>query len=244
MKKGWIKLHRKILDSPISDNSELAWCWVRFILEASHQEHFILIGLQKIRLLPGQFIWGEKAWGKKLNISSSKARRLKNILKSEEQIEEQITNKYTLITIVNWEKYQGDEEQSDEQVKSKRRASEEQVKTNKNVKNVNNEKNDKKEIHPCESGLSQDIVKIIELFRELSPSLNYGNKTQRNACEEMIKKFGFEATLSMAQKVIQIQGEKYAPRATTPYSMWQKIGDFAVYFKSKKSVGVIDIPNC
>lgn len=82
---------------------------------------------------------------------------------------------------------------------------------------------------------SAGIVQVLEIFKELSPSLSYGNKTQRKAAEEMIAMYGLEETLGMCRVVIAVQGLAYAPRASTPYAMWQKIGDFKSYFEAEKS---------
>ena len=87
----------------------------------------------------------------------------------------------------------------------------------------------------------KEIDKIIEKFKQISPSLNYGNKTERKACEEMIKRFSFQGVMSMTEKVLAAQLEdKYCPRATTPYKMWVKLGDYAIYF-NKKAYGIPSI---
>lgn len=138
MQNGWIKLHRKILNNSISSNPKIAWCWVRFLLEASHKEINFFIESQKVHLKPGQFVWGEKKWGRILRVSSSTARRIKDVLKNEDLIEEQTNNRFTLITVKKWEEYQQNKEQNEEQMKNKRRTDEEQMKTNKNDKNDKN----------------------------------------------------------------------------------------------------------
>lgn len=88
----------------------------------------------------------------------------------------------------------------------------------------------------CETSFSPEGAKIMEKFIKLSPSLKYGNKTQRKACDEMISKFGLNETLGMVDKVLEAQRDRYAPRASTPYAMWQKIGDFAVYFNKNSNL--------
>jgi hypothetical protein len=90
------------------------------------------------------------------------------------------------------------------------------------------------EVETSQGKGTNEISQIIELFKEINPALNYGNKTQRKACEDMIKKFGFGEVMRMTKQVIGIQGMQYAPRATTPYLMYQKLGDFMLYFKEKK----------
>lgn len=82
---------------------------------------------------------------------------------------------------------------------------------------------------------SQHIAEIIQIFKEISPSLNFGNKTQRSACSEMLKKYGYEALIPMCKVVVSVQGKPYAPRASTPHAMWTKIGDFKSYFEAEKS---------
>lgn len=87
-----------------------------------------------------------------------------------------------------------------------------------------------------------DGAKIIEKFKELSPSLTYGNKTQRKACEEMINKWGIDETLWMVDQVLQAQmSDKYCPKAVTPLQMWQKIGGFKVYFQGKMKSNTVNL---
>ena len=64
--------------------------------------------------------------------------------KTEQQIEQQKTNKNRLITILRWKEYQGSEQQNEQQVNNKRTTSEQPVNTNKNVKKIENDKNVKK----------------------------------------------------------------------------------------------------
>jgi len=86
-----------------------------------------------------------------------------------------------------------------------------------------------------ENKFSQDIATILELFSTINPSIQYGNKTQRKACEDMIKRFGSNAVINMVKQVISVQGEKYAPTATTPYVMYKKLGDFKIYFEKQRT---------
>ena len=137
--EGWIKLHRKILDNPIifKDKDYLA-IWIYLLLNATHKEIPALFKGKKIILQKGQLITGRKSISKQLDISESKTYRVLNAYKSEHQIEQQISNRNSLITIVNWDKYQITEQQIEQQMNSNRTASEQQVNTNKNVKNGRN----------------------------------------------------------------------------------------------------------
>jgi hypothetical protein len=90
-----------------------------------------------------------------------------------------------------------------------------------------------------ENKFSQEIVDIMELFSQINPSIQYGNKTQRKACEDMLKRFGYESTIKMVKQVLGVQGNKYAPTATTPYTMYQKLADFKVYFDKQKTNDIV-----
>lgn len=107
------------------------------------------------------------------------------------------------------------------------------------TKETHREGNTYKETHIAKNKFSQDIPKIIEKFKELSPSLTYGNRTQRKACEEMITKWGIDKTLRMVDQVLQAQmSDQFCPKAVTPLQMWQKIGGFKVYFQGKMKSGI------
>ena len=141
--EGWIKLHRKLLDNPVTmkDTDHLA-VWRYLLLNASHNEHPALFKGDKIMLKPGQLITGRKSIALALHIDESKVERILKSLKSEQQIEQQTSSKNRLISITNWEFYQQSEQQNEQQVNNKRTTSEQQVNTNKNIKNDKNERKD------------------------------------------------------------------------------------------------------
>ena len=139
---GWIKLHRKMLDNPIimKDAEHLA-VWMYLLLNATHAEYPALFKGQKIMLQPGQLITGRKSIADKLVINESKVRRILDCFESDQQIDRQRSNKNTLISLKNWDKYQILDQQNDQQMTNKRPTSDQQVTTNKNIKNNKNDKN-------------------------------------------------------------------------------------------------------
>ena len=135
---GWIKIHRKILDNPIiCKDSDYLSVWMYLLLNATHKEIPALFKGEKITLQKGQLITGRKSISNKLKISESKIYRIINDFKSEQQIEQQTSNKNSLITILNWDRYQQNEQQNETQMNNKRTTDEQQVNTNNNVKNNN-----------------------------------------------------------------------------------------------------------
>ena len=54
---GWIKLHRKILDSPIFQNEKLFKVFAYCLMKASHKEHTQLVGRRVVHLKRSICIW-------------------------------------------------------------------------------------------------------------------------------------------------------------------------------------------
>jgi len=73
----------------------------------------------------------------------------------------------------------------------------------------------------------------MEVFSKINPTLNWGNKTDRGACLDLIKKFGFPNTKVMAERAVEVQGRAYAPRITKPYQLKSKLADLKIYFDSE-----------
>ncbi len=140
--EGWIKLHRKLLDNPIIvKDSDYLSVWIYVLLNATHKEYDTLFQGKRITLKKGQLITGRKSISEKLKINESKVQRILKTLENEQQIKQQKGNKNRLITILSWDKYQQDEHQTEQQVNNNRTTSEQQVNTNKNEKNIKNDKN-------------------------------------------------------------------------------------------------------
>lgn len=98
----------------------------------------------------------------------------------------------------------------------------------------------------CDQGSHvNEIKEIIDIFYKINPTINWGNKTIRQSAADLIKKFGIEETKRMAEAIVSVQGKKYAPVATTPYHMKEKLAQFKIYFDSQKNnkPKVANIPN-
>lgn len=144
--KGWISMHRKMLDNPIvcKDSDHMA-VWVYLLLNAAHAEYPALFSGERITLQPGQLITGRKSISEKLKISESKVQRILKSFENEQQIEQLTSSKNRLVTLVSWSEYQDCEQQNEQQVNNKRTTTEQQVNTNNNVNKINNENKKNKE---------------------------------------------------------------------------------------------------
>ena len=160
---GWIKLHRKLLDNPVvmKDSDHLA-VWIYLLLNASHTEYPVLFGGKKISLKAGQLITGRKSIASTLGISESKVRRILDLFEIDQQIDRQRSNKNSLVSILNWDKYQIFDQQIDQQATNKRPTSDQQATTNKNNKNIKNIKECKEIIYSDVPELNEAIIAFID----------------------------------------------------------------------------------
>lgn len=154
--------------------------------------------------------------------------------KKERMLATRKTTRGMFIKVLNYDKYQTlDNYKSN--TKSKTEAKQKQNRSNTINKNDKNDKNDKN------IGSSKDdprTNKIIDIFyKEINPGISYANKTNRDAVNWFIRKWGFDETVRIVKQVAyaQKQGDRFCPRATTPYQLKSKIGDFKIYFDNLKN---------
>lgn len=136
--EGWVKLYRKLLSSNIFQNEKLLKVWIWCLLKASHKECTQLVGRQTINLKEGQFVFGRKKASEELKMKESTVRDYILLLKNLRNIDIQSDNKFSVVTVLNWELYQIDDKKSDSKSDNKSTTNQQQINTNKNVKNDNN----------------------------------------------------------------------------------------------------------
>jgi len=81
---------------------------------------------------------------------------------------------------------------------------------------------------------------VMNKFYEFNPGLNFGNKTQRKATEDLVKKFTLEKLLGMLDWYQTKMCDKYCPTATTPLAFKEKIGDIKVYADKLKNNNIVN----
>ena len=169
--EGWVKWHRKVLDNPIimKDKDYFA-VWGYLLLKATHKEYDTLFEGKRITLKEGQLIIGRKSIAEKLKIDESKVQRILKLFENEQQIEQQTTPRNRLISILNWNEYQESEQQTAQQVNNNCTTSEQQVNTNKNIKNNKNisKKESKKSFDDLIHSFTQNEELRLELKNHLA----------------------------------------------------------------------------
>jgi len=108
MDRGYIKIWRRSIDNDWLKNHELWVFWSYCLLKASHKKRIVKIGFQEINIKPGQFVFGRKRAAEELNMSEWKIRRCIDSLRKSGNLTIKTTNKFSIITIMNWDIYQGE----------------------------------------------------------------------------------------------------------------------------------------
>ncbi len=116
MNRGYVRLWRKSLDAGWIQNHKLWAFWTYCLMKASYKEFDAIIGLQIVHLLPGQFVFGRKIASKETGLTEQEIRTIIEFLKKAGNLTIKSTNKFSVITIVNWPTYQGEDLESNQQI--------------------------------------------------------------------------------------------------------------------------------
>ena len=105
--KGYIYLHRKIIDNPIvCKDAEHFAIWIYLLLKASHSDREYIFDGKRMTVVRGQLITSRREIADDLHVNESKVQRILKRFNSEQQIEQRTTTVNRIITILNYHKYQ------------------------------------------------------------------------------------------------------------------------------------------
>jgi len=135
---GWVKVHRKILESPVFENPNLFAVWIYCLMRATYKSRKVLSKKKEMTLLPGQFLTGRAAGARDCKMAPSTFWDAIQTLKSLEMADIRSDSLGSLITIVNWERYQGSDDEPDSDFDSQPTALRQRSDTNKKDKKEKN----------------------------------------------------------------------------------------------------------
>ena len=137
--EGWVKLHRELLESSLwkSEPFSKGQAWVDLILLANHKDSYFYKRGNKVEVKRGQVGRSEVELSDRWKWSRNKVRKFLKDLEKEQQISITKSSVTQIVTILNYNEYQSNEQQKD----SRRTAKEQQKDTYKNDKNDKNDKN-------------------------------------------------------------------------------------------------------
>ena len=153
---GWIKLHRTLEDKGYYKNSKYVHLWIHILLKANHEKNEFMWNNKIMIIKEGQFITGRKQLSLETGLTETTIENILNMFEKEQQIGQQKTTKFRLITVINWKEYQANGQQSDNRVTTNGQQSD----TNKNDKNDKNEKKKREFFLKNKKGVSSDSTPL------------------------------------------------------------------------------------
>ncbi len=221
---GWVKIHRRLLDNPLIGQPSWAWLWVILLLKANHENSEIIWNGSLKAIKAGSFITGRKSLAELSGLSESTVERALNYMSKVGQIEQQKNNKYRVITIRNWSKYQVREQPVTQPVTQP-------ADTNKNVKKG------KKNPVPSTGQLGNDVI---NLFQSINPSYEqlFKRSSQHAAAERLVELHGLHQLERVIGFVASRRGDRFCPSIATPCQLedkWALLENYANSLKSRSA---------
>jgi hypothetical protein len=144
MQRGYIKLWRKIFDSGIHQEPVTFTMWIWILCNVTRKPLNYIVRGQCIKLNTGELIIGRKKLSKELRVSEQSVRTCLHHLETWGNITIRPTNRFSIISVINWDIYQETEntinQQINQEVTSNQPASNQQVTTKQEVKKLRNKR--------------------------------------------------------------------------------------------------------
>lgn len=106
---GWIKLYRKIAENPLyfAEPFTRMQAWIDMLIIANYEESFIYVRGNKIQIKRGQIGKSQDTLAERWKWSRGKVTRFLDELQKDGQIDQQKSRLMSIISISNYENYQG-----------------------------------------------------------------------------------------------------------------------------------------
>jgi hypothetical protein len=200
MHRGYVKLWRKSLVSSIWTNPKLWRVWTWCLLKASYCETTEMVGFQEVHLEPGQFIFGRITAAKETGLSEQEIRTAIDSMRKRQNLTIKSTNKYSIISIVNWMDYQDE---------LTIRSTSQQPATNQQL-TTNNKDNKVKNIKKEEEGILENVPfqEIVDLYHKHCPEMRRVSKISPGRREKIRTRWKDEGeSIEVFEKVFKAAGQ-------------------------------------
>ena len=193
MNEGFIKLYRSMTSWEWYQDANTTRVFLHLLLNANLEESRF-----KNHVIPkGSLVIGRKSLAETLGITEQNVRTALNHLKSTNEITIKSTNRFSIVTIVNWEKYQINKKQSTNKLTNNltnnQPTTNQQLTTEKEYKNKEL-KNIKEEIHKEEISINS-YEAVQELFNKICiffKPCSVITKTRSDKLKILLKQFSIE----------------------------------------------------
>jgi hypothetical protein len=165
--EGWIKLHRKLNETSFKNKPLVVALFVHLLLNANHQDKKFYWNNEELTIKSGQLLTGRKELSKQTGISPQSIRTAMMVLKSTNTITIKSTNRFSIISILNWDKYQNESTSTlTSKLTNNQPTTNQQLTTNKNEENEENEEKELYMPNKKPNGLRISRSQLIAFLKE------------------------------------------------------------------------------
>ena len=200
MDDGWIKIHKSIWRNPWMYRPNVLAVWLYILSHVEWRPSDVVFEGKRITLQPGQGLFKLLGIAQEMRISKSGLYRIIDVLKTEKQIETQTSPRNTLITVVNWKKYQLVWKQNETQMGNKRETNGKQTGNLPIIK----EKEEREEANTREQTYFPDEVNEAE--RYLTDHVSLLVAPERERLRAVVSRYGLDAFKYAVQIMAQRGG--------------------------------------
>lgn len=234
MHRGWVKLWRRAMDSPVFKSPELWHLFSYCLMMADHEPYRAIFGGKQVDFPSGTFITGRFVLAERLGLSPSTVRNRLVKCRDYGLVDTKSDNKRTVVTICNWERYQANgfpewtgERTTKGQQKDNQRTLPKEPKTPITEEAPSGEKPAASRPHRKLSESPNEAQRFMGFFDEeferrtgeKAPPRNFGKDTK--IAKELLAVYGFERCCELAR------------------AMWDSTDDFIV--KAGKTLGTFKV---
>jgi len=187
MNSGWVKLYRSMTKWGWYDDPNTKVVFLHLLLTANWEDseyHGHVIHA-------GQVVFGTISLAKRLNLSRQQVRTALGHLQDTHEITIKSTNRFSIATLENWAKYQGDDEEATNEITNNQPTSNQQVTTSKEIKKERN----KECIYTCIEKWNEICVDYPKVIKADSGSARY------RAINARIEEYGLDKIIEVFHKV-------------------------------------------
>ena len=229
--KGWTKLWREQFNHWLSEKRP--WCdgyaWTYLYSQANYKKGMVNFRNEYIPIDRGQYITSKLKLANKFGWTYRHVENFLKALKNDEMITYRTTNRYIVVTIVNYNTFQGsddeNDEQNDEQIKNRLGTDDEQIRNE--ATQLRRIKKDKKE---------KKVNNKVDLFKNKSKDfINTLNefKKMREKNKKKMTDYAIELLVKKLDKMTNDENEQIAIMERSIENCWQ--GIFPLDNNPKKS---------
>lgn len=218
--KGWIKIHRKILDWEWYSHESVFRVFTHLLLTVNHEDK----KWQGMVIKAGQKVTSLAHLANETGLTVRSVRTALENLKTTGELTIKTTNRFTLISIDKWSDYQV---KNDKQTDT---PTDNQTTTTKEVK-----KRRSKEVTSTEE-TSGNTAAVINLFKDINPSyaILFKRKPQHDAARRLLAREPIERIKGALAFIMANREDRFCPRVSTPIQLEEKWADLITYGASLK----------